>query len=193
MPAHARQGEASPCRSTQRRLSANLRRPTSSNSENASMFAGGHRVVFASLRSRVLSRCHSGFAGVLKRDRDFPFFFVNFVFRGGFGRHVGLINNYWPPYLWFDSCDLQVTATRDQGNVRRSQERSHPYSTPGWWEPKASGSHLPQCRWETKPNASDKDQHTPLHGNSKVFCFSALQYSYDVIIRLKEIRVTSFT
>ena len=46
---------------------------------------------------RAISRCHSGFAGVLKRDRDFPFFFVNFVFRGGFGRHVGLINDYWPP------------------------------------------------------------------------------------------------
>ena len=54
------------------------------------------RVVFA--RSRVLSRCHFGSSGVLKRDRDFPFFFGNFVFCVGFGRHVGLINVYWPPY-----------------------------------------------------------------------------------------------
>ena len=58
------------------------------------MSRGGHRVVFA--RSRVLSRCHSGSSGVLKRDRDFPFFFVNFVFRGGFGRHVDLTIVYWP-------------------------------------------------------------------------------------------------
>ena len=59
-----------------RRRSANLSSSALSNRKNSPMSRGGHRVVFA--RSRVLSRCHSGSTGVLKRDRDFPFFFVNF-------------------------------------------------------------------------------------------------------------------
>ena len=42
-----------------------------SNSRALATTGGGQRVILA--RSRVLSRCHSGFAGVLKRDSDFLF------------------------------------------------------------------------------------------------------------------------
>ena len=70
-PAHAGQGEASLCRATQRRRSANLESSVLSNSRALATTGGGQRVILA--RSRVLSRCHSGFAGVLKRDSDFLF------------------------------------------------------------------------------------------------------------------------
>ena len=69
-----------------------------SNSRALATTGGGQRVILA--RSRVLSRCHSGFAGVLKRDSDFLFLCACRFFRGGFGRHVGLIIDNWPPYIW---------------------------------------------------------------------------------------------